>query len=96
MIENEWLRLKERWNLSSIHLFADDSFRGFRCFVARQNPKGFQASITEGLGDNWLMALRDCEENLKVGPIKANERIALAKAARASAPKGASEASAAD
>lgn len=87
MIEAEWKRMKEKWGLSSIHLFADDSYGGFRCFVSRRNPKGYQASITEGLGDDWADAIADCEENLRVGPIKANERISLSKASRASAPQ---------
>lgn len=82
MIENEWLRMKAKWNLSSIHLFVGDSYSGFRCFVARRDSKGFQASITEGLGDNWNEAIADCEENLRVGPIKASERIAAAKESR--------------
>jgi len=85
MIENEWLRMKVKWGLSSMHLFADDSYRGFRCFVSRREPTGIQASVTEGLGNNWAEAIADCEENLRVGPIKANERIAASKAERASA-----------
>ncbi len=86
MIENEWFRMKDRWKLSSIHLFSDDSYLGFRCFVARRDPKGFQASITEGLGDSWMEAIADCEENLRVGPVKASERITAAKDARKPPP----------
>lgn len=81
-MEAEWLKMREKWNLSSIHLFADDSYKGFRCFVARRDPKGFQASITEGLADDWLGAMKDCQENLRVGPVRASERIAAAKKSR--------------
>ncbi|HVZ60653.1 MAG TPA: hypothetical protein VG892_07695 [Terriglobales bacterium] len=79
-IEERSRQIKEKWKLSSIHFFFDDSYPGiYRAFVFRRNAKGFQASVTEGLGKSFLAALDDAEQNLIAGPVNAADRIADAK-----------------
>lgn len=77
-IENTIEALKVKFRLSSVHIFDDSGWGKWRVFAFRKNAKGFNASCAEGWGDNIKECLVDLADSLKIGPIKANEKKALA------------------
>lgn len=59
--------IKSRHGLTSLHIF-DEPGR-WRAFGFRKDPKGFQASVAEGVGVTIEDALRSLDQRLTEGPI---------------------------
>lgn len=58
------------YTLRSLHIFA--RAEGWRVFGSR-GTEAFQQSVEEGGGENIIAALRNLEDRLTAGPIRANE-----------------------
>lgn len=74
-IEESINRVKAKYNLASIHIF--DHRGGWRIFGFRKTQEGFNASVSEGIGNDILEAIADLADSLKIGPVRANEKKAM-------------------
>jgi hypothetical protein len=59
--------IKQRHNLSSVHIFDDPG--GWRIFGFRRGATGYQASAENGAGATIAAALAELDRRLTEGPI---------------------------
>lgn len=66
-----WRAIQKRHKLTTCHIFSQGD--QWRIFAFRQDPKGYQASVEQGIGDNIVDALTNLDDNFAAGPARKNK-----------------------